>query len=86
MAQIRPNDTEHGTVATPPILFTFVPFADDQLQILQDHFAERAHWLRVLVDVQRDNENEFLLDHVINGQHPILLDNLPVQQFPHLGR
>ena len=34
------HDTEHWPVRAQPMLFAFVPLADDQLQILQKHLSQ----------------------------------------------
>src|SRR5208282_3724362 len=62
------HDTEQRLVRPPALVVALVPLPDDQLQVLQQHFAESPHRLRVLVDVQGHKQNELLFNHLIQGK------------------
>ena len=60
------HDAEQRPLDPVALLFAFVTLADDELQVLQKHLAERADRFGVLVHVERDEENQFLLDDVVD--------------------
>ena len=58
------------TCALP--IFALVPFPNHELEILQEHLPQRPDWLRVLVDVQRDEQDQLLLDDVVDRQQILI--------------
>src|SRR6266581_3521148 len=60
------HDAEQRPLDSMALLFALVTLADDELQVLQKHLAERADRFSVLVHVERDEENQFLLDDVLD--------------------
>jgi hypothetical protein len=45
-----------------PFLLALVALPDHKLNVLQEHLAKRSHRLGVLVDVQRDEQDQLLFD------------------------
>src|SRR5271166_2005295 len=66
------HDAEHRAVGAPPLLRTLVPFAHDQLQVLQQHLPQSSHGLGVLVDVQGNEQDQLLLDHFVERQQVLI--------------
>jgi len=73
------HDTEQRTVDLPALFFAFVACADDELQVLQQHLAECTHRFRILVHIERDEENQPLLDDIIDREQifvgPVMTDS-----------
>ncbi len=61
-----------GRFDLAPLLFAFVPLADNELKVLQEHLAQGAHRLCVLIHIQRHEQNEFLLDHFVQRKQILI--------------
>ncbi len=59
------HHAENGPVGAPPLFLAFVALTDNQLQVLQQHFPKSAHRFGVLVYVQRDKQDQLLLDYLV---------------------
>ena len=49
-----------------------VQLPDDKLQVLQKHLPERANRFRVLIHVERHEENQLLLDDIVNRKQILI--------------
>ena len=62
------NHAQNGAVFPFPLLLAFVAFAHDELQVLEQHLSECSNRLGVLVDVERHEQDQLLVDHVVDRQ------------------
>src|SRR5258707_5429503 len=57
-----------------PYTTLFRSLADNELQVLQQHFSECADRLRVLVHVKGHEQDEFLLDDFVEREQVFIRD------------
>jgi hypothetical protein len=62
------HDAEQWFVGATTMEIAFVPFAHDQLKVLQQHFSESPNRLGVLVHIQGYKQDQLLLDHFVQGE------------------
>src|SRR3989442_601359 len=62
------HDAEQRPVRLSPLLVAFVALADNELQILKKHLAESANRLGIFVHVERDKQDQFLFDDIVDRQ------------------
>ena len=55
-----------------PFLLALVALPDHKLNVLQEHLAKRSHRLGVLVDVQRDEQDQLLINDIVDGQKVVI--------------
>src|SRR5262249_13735767 len=66
------HDAEQRAVDLSPLLLTFVPLANNELQILKEHLAERAHRLGIFIHVERHEENQLLFDDIVDRKQILI--------------
>src|SRR5208282_435811 len=66
------DDADHRPVLAAALLLVLVTLANHQLHVLQQHPAKGRDRFRVLIGIQRNEQNQFLVNDFVKRQHLIV--------------
>ncbi len=66
------HNADHRQSFAQPIMPILVTFSDHQLQVLQQHPSQGGDGPAVAIGVQRHEQDEFPVDHFIEGQQVVI--------------